>query len=119
MLEGSIRHALFDSDRRRPADHDGATRPLRSIVLLLPPWQRQRRTSSDWCGSSASRQYLLRQSLLRRDEKKSSRRLSPNPNGPWYHRVFQQPQAISLIEVRALADRGQWAKWRYFNNQRV
>jgi transposase len=36
MLEGSIRHALFDSDRRRPADHDGATRPLRSIVLLLP-----------------------------------------------------------------------------------
>src|SRR6266567_7795949 len=30
-------HALFDSDRRRPADHDGATRPLRSAVLLLPP----------------------------------------------------------------------------------
>ena len=27
MLEGSIRNALLDSDRRRPADHDGATRP--------------------------------------------------------------------------------------------
>src|ERR1044071_2303662 len=36
MLEGSIRHALLDSHRRRPADHDGATRPLRSSVLLLP-----------------------------------------------------------------------------------
>src|SRR5262249_18338606 len=37
MLEGSIRHALFDSDRWRPVDHDGATRPFRSAVLLLPP----------------------------------------------------------------------------------
>jgi hypothetical protein len=25
MLEESISHALFDSHRRRPADHDGAT----------------------------------------------------------------------------------------------
>src|SRR5262249_27532703 len=31
------RHALFDSDRWRPVDHDGATRPFRSAVLLLPP----------------------------------------------------------------------------------
>src|SRR5271169_1077198 len=37
MLEESIRHALLDSDRRRLADHDGTTRPLRSVVLLLPP----------------------------------------------------------------------------------
>jgi hypothetical protein len=37
MLEESdLAHALFDSDRRRLADHDGATRPLRSAVLLLP-----------------------------------------------------------------------------------
>src|ERR1035438_2443760 len=37
MLEGSDpAHALLDSDRRRTADHDGATRPLRSAVLLLP-----------------------------------------------------------------------------------
>jgi hypothetical protein len=35
VLEENIRHALFDSDRRRAADHDGATRPLRSAVLLL------------------------------------------------------------------------------------
>src|ERR1035438_3278739 len=34
MLERSDpAHALLDSDRRRPADHDGATRPLRSAVL--------------------------------------------------------------------------------------
>src|SRR4051812_37198698 len=38
MLEGSDgTHALVDSHCRRPADHDGATRPLRSSVLLLPP----------------------------------------------------------------------------------
>ena len=37
MLEKASTHALFDSYRRRPADHDGATRPLQSIVLLLPP----------------------------------------------------------------------------------
>jgi transposase len=36
MLEESDpAHALFDSHRWRPADHDGATRPLRSAVLLL------------------------------------------------------------------------------------
>ena len=33
MLEERFAHALFDSDRRRPADHDGATRSLRSVVL--------------------------------------------------------------------------------------
>jgi transposase len=37
VLEESIpAHALLDFHHRRPADHDGATRPLRSIVLLLP-----------------------------------------------------------------------------------
>src|SRR5437762_591992 len=29
-------HALLDFHFRRTADHDGATRPLRSVVLLLP-----------------------------------------------------------------------------------
>src|SRR6476620_11091899 len=49
MLEGSDPgYALLDSHRRRPADHDGATRPLRSAVLLLPP------------GRSGSRTHLLR-----------------------------------------------------------
>src|SRR5271169_1544139 len=44
MLEGSDpTHALVDSHRRRTADHDGATRPLRSAVLLLPPGR-----SSSW-----------------------------------------------------------------------
>ena len=38
MLEESDpAHALFDSHRRRTADHDGATRPLRIAVLLFPP----------------------------------------------------------------------------------
>src|SRR4030095_16155281 len=38
MLEESeLAHALVDSHRRRPANHDGATRPLRSSVLLLSP----------------------------------------------------------------------------------
>ena len=47
MLEGSDpAHALFDSHRRRPADHDGATRPLRSAVLLLPPGRSGSRDSS-------------------------------------------------------------------------
>ena len=35
VLEESIVHALFDSDSRRSADHDGATRRFRSAVLLL------------------------------------------------------------------------------------
>ena len=36
MLEESdLAHALLDSHHRRTADHDGATRPLRSAVLLL------------------------------------------------------------------------------------
>ena len=49
MLEESDpAHALFDSHRRRPADHDGATRPHRSAVLLLPP------------GRSGSETHLLR-----------------------------------------------------------
>src|SRR5580700_9904250 len=49
MLEGSDpAHALFDSHSRRPADHDGTTRPYRSAVLLLPP------------GRSSSRDHLLR-----------------------------------------------------------
>src|SRR6266496_1211395 len=30
-------HAALDFDFRRPADHDGATRPFRSAVLVLPP----------------------------------------------------------------------------------
>src|ERR1700676_2425662 len=37
MLEESdLTHALLDFHHRRTADHDGATRPLRSAVLLLP-----------------------------------------------------------------------------------
>jgi len=36
MLEESDpAHALFDSDCRRPADHDGATRPFRSAVYYF------------------------------------------------------------------------------------
>ena len=48
MLEESICHALFDSDRRRPADHDGTTRPLGSVGLLFP------------AGRSGSGNHLLR-----------------------------------------------------------
>ncbi len=38
MLEGGVSssHAALDFHLRRPADHDGATLPLRSVVLLLP-----------------------------------------------------------------------------------
>jgi Transposase IS66 family/Transposase domain (DUF772) len=37
VLEGVIpSHAALDFNVRRPADHDGAPRPLRSAVLLLP-----------------------------------------------------------------------------------
>src|ERR1700686_1617365 len=47
MLEGSDpAHALLDSHRRRPADHDGAKRPLRSAVLLLPPGRSSSRGAS-------------------------------------------------------------------------
>jgi hypothetical protein len=28
-------HALFDSDRRRPADHDGTTRPLEALFYYF------------------------------------------------------------------------------------
>ncbi len=37
MLEEKHSRALFDSHRRRPADHDGATHPFGAVVLLLPP----------------------------------------------------------------------------------
>src|SRR5215472_10032458 len=37
MLKGNVpSHAALDFDPRRPADHDGTPRPLRSVVLLLP-----------------------------------------------------------------------------------
>jgi hypothetical protein len=46
LKESDPAHVLFDSDRRRTADHDGATRPLRSAVLLLPPGRSGSRESS-------------------------------------------------------------------------
>jgi hypothetical protein len=36
MLEGSdLNHALLDSHRRRPADHDGVTRPLEALFYYF------------------------------------------------------------------------------------
>jgi hypothetical protein len=37
LEERNPSHAALDFHSRRPADHDGAPRPLRSAVLLLPP----------------------------------------------------------------------------------
>ena len=35
LEESDPAHGLFDSDRRRPADHDGATRPFRSAIISV------------------------------------------------------------------------------------
>src|ERR1700727_135152 len=43
--ESDLTHALLDSHHRRTADHDGATRPLRSAVLLLPTGRSDSRDS--------------------------------------------------------------------------